>query len=144
MGRGFRTNGEKVGWKNDVRGRERAYAAKAWTQLSDEILAAAERLRGVQIESRPASYLIPRFNGDNVLIYCDPPYLLNLRHGKQYRYEMSKKEHCDLLDVLLAHRGPVVLSGYESELYNSALHGWHKEYKTAYSQAMEKRKKLFG
>lgn len=26
MGHGFRTNGEKVGWKNDVQGRERSYA----------------------------------------------------------------------------------------------------------------------
>ena len=30
MGHGFRTTGERVGWKNDVAGRERAYAAKAW------------------------------------------------------------------------------------------------------------------
>ena len=27
MGHGFRTTGEKVGWKNDVQGREAAYAA---------------------------------------------------------------------------------------------------------------------
>ena len=28
MGHGFRTNGERVGWKNDIQGRERAYAAR--------------------------------------------------------------------------------------------------------------------
>ena len=28
MGHGFRTTGERVGWKNDVIGRERAYAAR--------------------------------------------------------------------------------------------------------------------
>lgn len=47
MGHGFRTNGEKVGWKNDVQGRERAYAAKDWRELPGRILEAAERLRGV-------------------------------------------------------------------------------------------------
>ncbi|MCX4339979.1 MAG: DNA adenine methylase [Lachnospiraceae bacterium] len=30
IGHGFRTNGERVGWKNDVQGRERAYAAQDW------------------------------------------------------------------------------------------------------------------
>lgn len=30
MGHGYRTTGERVGWKNDVQGRERAYAATDW------------------------------------------------------------------------------------------------------------------
>ena len=62
MGHGFRTNGEKVGWKNDVQGRERAYASQGWCNLPEKIMQAAERLRGVQIECRPATELIPRFN----------------------------------------------------------------------------------
>ncbi len=37
MGHGFRTNGEKVGWKNDVQGRERAYAAKEWCSTGSSI-----------------------------------------------------------------------------------------------------------
>ena len=72
MGHGFRTTGEKVGWKNDVQGRERSYASQDWCHLPDKILMAAERLRGVQIENMPAAELIRRFNYDNVLIYCDP------------------------------------------------------------------------
>lgn len=47
MGHGFRTNGEKVGWKNDVQGRERSYASQDWCNLPDKIMQAAERLRGV-------------------------------------------------------------------------------------------------
>lgn len=68
MGHGFRTNGEKVGWKNDVQGRERAYAARDWCDLPRRILEAAERLRGVQIECMPAVDLIRRFHSPNVLI----------------------------------------------------------------------------
>lgn len=60
--RGFRTNGERVGWKNDVVGRERAYAAKDWCTLPERIVEAAERLRGVQIEHMDAVELIKRFN----------------------------------------------------------------------------------
>lgn len=85
MGHGFRTSGERVGWKNDVQGRERSYASQDWCNLPEKIMQAAERLRGVQVENRPAVKLIERFNFKNVLIYCDPPYMLKTRHGKQYR-----------------------------------------------------------
>lgn len=97
MGHGFRTNGEKVGWKNDVQGREKAYAAQDWANLQDKIMQAAERLRGVQIENRPAVELMNRFNYPNVLIYLDPPYMLGTRHGKQYRCEMDDAGHEELL-----------------------------------------------
>lgn len=142
MGHGFRTNGEKVGWKNDVQGRERAYASQDWCNLPKKILQAAERLRGVQIENRPAIELIPRFNYENVLIYCDPPYMLETRHGKQYRCEMTDEEHEELLKILLNHKGSVMISGYDTELYNDMLKGWHKKEKTAYSQVCSKKQEI--
>ncbi len=142
MGHGFRTTGEKVGWKNDVQGRERAYAATDWVNLPEKIIQAAERLRGVQIENRPAVEIIQRFNSPKVLIYCDPPYVLGTRHGKQYRYEMEDKEQHDLLDAALAHKGPVLLSGYDNELYNSRLKGWHREETTCYSQVCSKKREV--
>lgn len=139
MGHGFRTNGEKVGWKNDVQGRERAYAAKDWCELPDRIMEVAERLRGVQIECKPAVELIKRFNYPNVLIYADPPYMLGTRHGKQYRCEMDDQDHEELLDVLIAHKGPVLLSGYDSPLYIDRLRGWHREEAVSYSQIAAKK-----
>lgn len=142
MGHGYRTTGERVGWKNDVQGRERAYASQDWCNLPEKILLAAERLRGVQIENRPAGDLIPRFNHEKVLIYCDPPYLLDTRYGKQYRCEMTDSDHEELLVMLLAHKGSVVLSGYESGLYNSYLKGWHKENFTSYAQTSTQRKEV--
>lgn len=142
MGHGFRTNGEKVGWKNDVQGRERAYASKDWCDLPGKIMQAAERLRGVQIDCRPAVDLIERFNYPNVLIYADPPYVLDTRHGKQYRYELDDKGQNDLLDRLLAHKGPVLLSGYDNELYNDRLKGWHREETTCYTQVCSKKREI--
>ena len=94
MGYGYRTNGYKVGWKRDVQGRERAYAAKDWSSLPDRVFEAAERLRGVQIECRPATELIAEYNYKNVLIYCDPPYMAETRSGgTQYKKEMSDHDH---------------------------------------------------
>ena len=142
MGHGFRTNGEKVGWKNDVQGRERSYASQEWCRLPEKIMQAAERLRGVQIDNRPALELIPHFNYKNVLIYCDPPYMLETRHGKQYRHEMDDNDHEALLDVLLKHKGYVVISGYDTELYNSMLAGWNKYEKTSYSQVCSRKQEV--
>lgn len=142
MGHGFRTTGEKVGWKNDVQGRERAYASQDWCNLPDKIIQAAERLRGVQIENKPAVELIRRFNFSKVLIYCDPPYVLGTRHGKQYRHEMADEDHEELLDVLLHHKGKVLLSGYDTDLYKQKLSGWHRETTTAYSQVSSKKKEV--
>lgn len=142
MGHGFRTNGEKVGWKNDVQGRERSYASQDWRGLPEKVMQAAERMRGVQIECMPAVKLIRRFNFRNVLIYADPPYLLGTRHGKQYRCEMDDKGHGELLDALLLHKGKVLLSGYDNDLYNSRLHGWHREETICHSQAHSKKREV--
>ncbi|MCI1999576.1 MAG: DNA adenine methylase [Clostridia bacterium] len=142
MGHGFRTNGEKVGWKNDIQGREKAYASQDWCNLPKKIIQAAERLRGVQIENKPAIDLIQRFNYSNVLIYCDPPYMLQTRHGKQYRCEMKDKDHEQLLDVLLRHKGPVLISGYDTELYRDKLKNWHREETISYSQVCSKKKEI--
>ena len=142
MGHGFRTTGEKVGWKNDVQGREAAYAATYWCKTPQVIIEAAERLRGVQIENRPALELIQRFNFPNVLIYADPPYLLSTRHGKQYRCEMDDHDHAELLEALKAHRGPVLISGYDSDLYSTALKDWHREEMTVMAQTATKRREV--
>ena len=142
MGHGFRTNGEKVGWKNDVQGRERAYASQGWCHLPEKIMQAAERIRGVQIECKPAVDVIERFNHPNVLVYNDPPYVLDTRHGKQYRCELDDKGQNDLLDVLLAHKGPVVISGYDNNLYNDRLKNWHREETFCYSQVCSKKREV--
>lgn len=142
MGYGFRTNGKKVGWKNDIQGRERSYALKDWYELPNRVIWAAERLRGVQIENRPAIEVIKRFNYENVLIYCDPPYMLKTRYGKQYRCEMNDSEHEALLKVLLQHKGQVLISGYNTELYEDMLGKWVKMETTSYSQIGSKKKEV--
>ena len=62
---------DRVGWKKDVYGREKAYSAIDWCKLPDRIIQASERLRGVQIENKPAVELAQQFNHKNVLIYAE-------------------------------------------------------------------------
>lgn len=139
MGYGFRTAGARAGWKFDIQGRERAYSLNDWNELPERIVFAAERLKDAQIECKPALDVIGRFNFKNALIYCDPPYLLETRFGKQYKQEMTRQQHEELLEVLLKSRAKVLLSGYESDIYNDALRDWHKE--KIYSAARNSSKK---
>ena len=55
---------------------------------------------------------------------------------------MSDADHRDLLDALKAHRGPVLLSGYESKLYDDALKDWRKDEITAQAQTATKRREI--
>jgi len=102
---------------------------KLWARMPQCIRDASTRLLEAQIENRPAIELIKQYNGENVLIYADPPYMLNTRtaHCNAYHHEMTDADHKELLQALLEHAGMVILSGYDNDLYNDALQGWHKE-----------------
>ncbi|MFC2401387.1 MAG: DNA adenine methylase [Streptococcus sobrinus] len=124
MSHGFRIF-EKSGWKNDISGREAAYAVKHWNDLPDIIREIALRLKQVQIEQRPAIELIDRFNREEVCMYIDPPYVLSTRTREQYSHEMTDKDHEELLDLLNQSRAKIILSGYDSDLYNRRLSNWN-------------------
>ncbi len=125
MGYGFRLC-EKTGWKRDIYAREAAYAVRYWNDMPDIITAVAKRLKMVQIEHRPAIELIQAYNHENVLIYADPPYVLSTRSRKMYQHEMTNQDHKELLELLLLHTGPVMLSGYDNDIYSEYLQGWRK------------------
>lgn len=62
--------------------------------------------------------------GDSV-VYCDPPYVLSTRKGREYYdHEMSDAQHLALLQVLKKLKCNVLLSGYPSELYGRELQDW--------------------
>lgn len=125
---GTRNDGYKSGWKYDAVGRERMYALWDWYRLPEWIIEIAQRLRAVQVENRPALEVIKRFDYGNVFMYLDPPYLIGTRSGgrKQYRHEMTDRDHEDLLKVLVRLEAKVMVSGYESDMYNDYLSGWTK------------------
>ena len=121
----------KTGWRNttarsDNHGPDNP---KIWRRLPEIIYQVADRLLDAQIENRPALEIIEHNNGPNILIYADPPYLKTTRtlNGDQYRYEMTEKDHEALLQALRKHKGYVMLSGYDSELYRDLLPEWHME-----------------
>lgn len=93
-----------------------------WAKLPDRLLHSIARLKTAEIECRPATELIARNARPEVLLYVDPPYVLTTRGRRRlYVQEMSDGEHAELLDLLDAHSGPVVLSGYPNALYDQRL-----------------------
>ena len=125
-----------------MQGRESMYALWNWYRLPDWIIEVAERLRKVQIECRPALEVTGRFNYPNVFMYIDPPYLLDTRQGKQYRHEMTDADHRELLQAILQSRAKIMISGYESEMYNEYLQGWQKGYFTSCAEKGKPRQEV--
>jgi DNA adenine methylase len=118
---GFRSNTTRAG----------TTPAMDWHNYPDSLAEVIERLRGVQVESRPAVEVMQRHDGPQTLHYADPPYLHETRKGRgatgiknSYAHEMSEEQHLELLGALRLLEGMVVLSGYPSELYDSYLAGW--------------------
>lgn len=109
--------------------------AKSWSQLPEVMVNASERLKGVQIECLPALELIKRYSTQDVFMYIDPPYLHETRKKYLYKYEMEDYEHEELLKMLIKHPGKILLSGYESEMYNEYLAGWHKSHKSTRAES---------
>lgn len=142
QGHGFRTNGYKVGWKNDVQGREKAYTLRTWYRLPNMILDVSERLRKVQIEHKAALEVIERHCFSNVLIYADPPYVLSTRTAKQYKHVMTDRDHIELLEALENHPGPVLLSGYSCVLYESRLKHWMRKTFKTFTESGKQREEI--
>jgi hypothetical protein len=86
-----------------------------------------------------ASY---RFRGDE-LVYCDPPYLHATRTwGSLDQYagcEMSDAAHRRFLGIIRKIPAMVLVSGYRSQMYDTALAGWTSAEFRAYTRMHQER-----
>lgn len=130
----FRNPDTDGGWavnKLGLPGRP-SISAGVWVRRIERLYKVVDRLRMVQVECKPALYIIKGYDRVETVFYVDPPYLpqsvKNKRALKQmYAYAMSTEDHVELLELLVGLKGMVLLSGYQSELYDKILvqdHGW--------------------
>ena len=98
------------------------------TSYVERMRGAAARLAHVSLEARDALDVIGDYGRhEEVLIYADPPYLGSTRSSRQYLVEMSHDdEHQALAAALRDCKATVVLSGYESTLYDELYDGWQR------------------
>ncbi|REC94913.1 DNA adenine methylase [Kushneria indalinina] len=100
---------------------------RAWRRLPDMLGLLTERFSNVLIENRPAIDVMKQHDGPETLHYVDPPYLPETRSvgsTRYYRHEMTVDDHLQLLDAIKSLSGFVIVSGYESGMYDDALPGW--------------------
>lgn len=125
----------KPGFKRNGLLRSTTYP-DTWRTYPDVVRECAIELRNrsIEINKMDALKIMSRYDSAETLHYVDPPYLQETRgHRVRYEHEYNNDNHEALLDFLKHLQGKVVLSGYDSDLYNQTLTGWHKAVKQSYN-----------
>jgi DNA adenine methylase len=98
-----------------------------WYSLPERLAHVVERLRHVRIENRDARELLQMFlHRPATLVYLDPPYFVK----REFKYVIDANEeafHQELLDLCCKAKCMILISGYETDLYNTVLQpskGW--------------------
>lgn len=124
-----------TGWRRQKKfsrgndGRKMMTPAAMTFAKTDHLYDVANRLRGVTIECDAALAIIERYDHSEAVFYCDPPYVHETRgrwSGQAYNHEMSDGDHRKMAAVLHHARGMVILSGYDSALYQELFSDWRR------------------
>lgn len=131
MGFGSNSIQRKSGFRAD-NNRAGTTPAHDWKNFADAVPLFCDRLQGVVIERREALRVIQTHDREDCLHYVDPPYNPDTRDaGHDYRHELTQDQHRELADVLHKVKGMVVLSGYNSQLYDDLYADWKKHEQAA-------------
>jgi DNA adenine methylase len=100
-----------------------------WNNLPERLAKVAERLRHVRIENRDARELLEMFlKRPATLVYLDPPYFVKREHA--YVIDANDRAfHEELLALCCKAKCMILLSGYDTPLYNELLStkaGWER------------------
>jgi DNA adenine methylase len=103
-----------------------AGAVSRWLGSVEGLSEIVQRLLRVQIDNSPAIEVIRRYDSEETLFYCDPPYPHDSRGDiNAYGYEMSDRDHQKLAEVLRNVKGKVALSGYHCDLLDKLYQDWN-------------------
>jgi len=131
------TRGYRTGFRSNSN-RSGTTPASDWRNYPDALAAIIDRFRGVVVENKSAIEVMLQHDSSETLHYVDPPYVHSTRNRPYgihmaYEYEMDDSEHEDLAETLFSLKGMVVLSGYDSCLYNRLFSSWRRLEVTARS-----------
>lgn len=138
---GFGSNGvhRKTGFRSNSN-RSGTTPARDWVNYPDALKTIVERLRGVVVMNRDACEVMAAHDAPDTLHYVDPPYLPETRDaGSDYAHELTLEQHHDLLAFLRTLKGRVIVSGYPSQAYDDALHGWRRVQRKALADGARER-----
>lgn len=113
-----------TGWKNEIRAGSFQSLLKSRARRISEI---GTRISEVSLESRDALDVIRDYGTEpTVCIYADPPYVGSTR-ATNYGLEMTADDqHEAFAQVCHDAKSAVVISGYDSPLYDGLFGDWHR------------------
>lgn len=101
-----------------------------YLSMIDNLPQIHDRLSSVVIEHKDIFDLLDKYDFENVFLYLDPPYVKETRLSNQeYDCEMTDEQHEKMLQKTITMKSKIMVSGYESELYEKYLNknnGWCK------------------
>ena len=104
----------------------KSFAVDDWLSTIKLLPEISIRLKDVQIINRDYKMIMKYFDDPKIFIYADPPYL-NIR-SKNLPYKIwSENEHNEFLNLVLKSKCKIMISGYDSELYDQKLKDWNKK-----------------
>lgn len=114
-----------TGWRYQRNSKRGTSCVDEWNS-TENLYLAAKRLKAVQIECDTAINAIKRFDTPETLFYVDPPYTFDTRYSDEHRYahEMTNNQHIELSACLKSVQGMVLVSGYDSPLYQELYKDW--------------------
>ena len=97
--------------------------AQSYFNAIDGLEGIAGRMRGITIECMNYQECVRRYDSENTLFYCDPPYC-----GGEHYYgkDFTQDDHRRLSELLHDVRGKVMITHYQNDLYDILYKGWHR------------------
>lgn len=131
-------------WSERLRGGQPG-DVNAWKTALKLMPMLSERLQNVYVFNKSAVEVVKAFNKPNTLLYVDPPYLHSTRQAKKVyeKYEMTEDDHKKLCETLVSFKGKVLISGYDSELYNTYFQNWHKIFRDIVNHSSQNKTKEY-
>ena len=113
--------GRRTGWKR-ASVRNRQPPSRNWENVDERIFIIRDRFRGAEIECLDYKDVIDRYDSEQTVFYCDPPYVE--ADDDYYRVSDSEFPHGELADTLTKIDGAAIVS-YTDAPEDSPLRDWH-------------------
>jgi DNA adenine methylase len=109
---GFRANAHRSG----------TTPAHDWANYPDCISEFTARLKGVLIENKDYREVLKQHDAKTTLHFLDPPYVHSTRNmargNASYAHEFNDQDHIEMSQIVHELKGMVIISGYDSPLYD--------------------------
>lgn len=132
--------GDAFSYSERLRGNQ-SESINAWETFLNSLDGYKNRLDKVKLLN--LSYLDVLEDCKDRLYYMDPPYLPSVRTSKKvYKYDWTEKDHIEFLGhISKIYHSKIIISGYDSVLYNNQLRNWNKYSKLTKNNSGEGKKK---